>query len=267
MDLATLIGMVGACIILMLAIITGGSAMIFINLPSILIVVGGSLLVVMIKFSLKDFLGAVKVAAAAFKNKTQPSTELIEQMLEMAKIARKEGVLALEKMEIENQFLRDAVMMMVDGTDKETIKERMEKEIRQTIERHSWGAKIFVALTDVAPAMGMIGTLIGLVQMLSNMEDPKAIGPAMAVALLTTLYGAFIANVIAKPIADKLTLIKADIARNSMLCIDGVMAIQEGLNPRIIEPMLQIYLPPEQRKVEGEEGAAAAQTTEAAGAG
>ena len=250
MDLATLIGMVGAMLIVVMAILTGGSLITFVNVPSILIVLGGTFLVVMIKFSLKDFLGAFKVATKAFKTKIEPPEELIEKIMELAKIARKEGVLALEKVELENQFLADAVMMMVDGLDKETIKARMTKDLQQTVDRHSWGAKVFQATTDVAPAMGMIGTLIGLVQMLSGMDDPKTIGPSMAVALLTTLYGAALANIIAKPIADKLTLRKMEESRNKTLCLDGVMAIQDGLNPRLIEPMLQIYQAPRDRKKE-----------------
>jgi chemotaxis protein MotA len=229
-----------------------------VNLPSILIVIGGTFLVVMIKFSLKDFLGAFKVATRAFKTRLESPAELIEQILEISRISRKEGVLALERVEISNQFLADAVMMLVDGIDKETIKARMGKDLQQTISRHSWGAKVFIATADVAPAMGMIGTLIGLVQMLSNMEDPKSIGPAMAVALLTTLYGAVIANMIAKPIADKLTLRKMEEGRCKALCLDGVLAIQDGLNPRLIEPMLSVYLAPNERKADGDEASSAA---------
>ncbi|TGD70832.1 flagellar motor protein PomA [Mangrovimicrobium sediminis] len=259
MDLATLIGMIGASVIVGLAIIMGGSALMFINIPSLLIVIGGTFLVVMIKFSLKDFLNAFKVATRAFKFELQDPQELIETIIEMSKTARKEGVLALEKMEIENQFLKDAVMMMVDGLDRDTIKARMAQEIKQTIDRHTWGAKVFFATADVAPAMGMIGTLIGLVQMLANMEDPKAIGPAMAVALLTTLYGAVLANVVAKPIGDKLTLRRSEESRNKSLCLDGIMAIQEGLNYRLIESLLEVYLTPgvRQDSSESADGAAA----------
>lgn len=248
MDLATLIGMVGATIVVLAAVFLGGSPGMFINVPSILIVLGGTFLVVMIKFSLSDFLSAFRVASQAFKQKLDKPQDLIEQILEMSKIARKQGVLAIEKMEIDNQFLSDAVLMMVDGLDGETIKRRMGKDLKQTLERHSWGAKVFYATADVAPAMGMIGTLIGLVQMLSAMDDPKSIGPAMAVALLTTLYGAVLANVVAKPIADKLTLRKVQEYRNKSLLIDGVVAIQDGLNYRFIESMLEVYLTPAERQ-------------------
>jgi chemotaxis protein MotA len=247
MDLATLLGMVGAIGIVLAAILTGGSAIVFINVPSILIVLGGTVMVVMIKFSMGQFFGAFKVALTAFINKSSDPEELIEKIVELANIARKEGMLALENQDIDNAFLDEGVKMLIDGNSREVVSTVLSKDMQQTIERHSWGAKVFSATADVAPAMGMIGTLIGLVQMLSNMSDPKSIGPAMAVALLTTLYGAMLANMIAMPIADKLTLRKADEMRVRSMCIDGVLAIQEGQNPRIIESMLKAYLEPGRR--------------------
>jgi len=247
MDLATLLGMVGAIGIVLAAILTGGSALVFVNVPSILIVLGGTALVVMIKFSLSQFFGAFKVALTAFIYKTSDADKLIEQVVDLSTVARKEGMLALENKEIDNAFLNEGVKMLIDGNSREVISAVLSKDMQQTIERHSWGAKVFSATADVAPAMGMIGTLIGLVQMLSNMSDPKSIGPAMAIALLTTLYGAMLANMVAKPIADKLTLRKADELRIRSMCIDGVLAIQEGQNPRITESMLKAYLDPAKR--------------------
>ncbi|MEO0436801.1 MAG: flagellar motor protein PomA [Pseudomonadota bacterium] len=254
MDLATLLGMVGAIGIVLAAILTGGSALVFVNVPSILIVVGGTIAVVMIKFSMGQFFGAFKVAATAFINKIDDPEELIEKIVELANVARKEGMLALENQEIDNEFLDEGIKMLIDGNSREVVDTVLNKDMKATIERHTWGAKVFSATADVAPAMGMIGTLIGLVQMLSNMSDPKSIGPAMAVALLTTLYGAMIANMIAMPLADKLTLRKSDELRVRSICIDGVLAIQEGQNPRIIESMLKAYLDPAQRG--GEEATA-----------
>ncbi|MFT4767474.1 MAG: chemotaxis protein MotA [Glaciecola sp.] len=247
MDLATLLGMVGAIGVVLAAILTGGSPVVFINVPSILIVLGGTVMVVMIKFSLGQFFGAFKVALTAFVNKTVDPEALIVKIVELANIARKEGMLALENQEVDNHFLDEGVKMLIDGNSREVVNTVLSKDMQQTIERHTWGAKVFSATADVAPAMGMIGTLIGLVQMLSNMSDPKSIGPAMAVALLTTLYGAMLANMIAMPIADKLTLRKADELLVRSMCIDGVLAIQEGQNPRIIESMLKAYLEPEKR--------------------
>jgi len=247
MDLATLVGMLGAIGIVLAAILTGGSALVFVNVPSILIVLGGTVMVVMIKFSMGQFFGAFKVAMGAFFNKTDDPETLIEKIVELANVARKEGMLALENQEIDNAFLDEGIKMLIDGNSKEVVQTVLSKDMQETIDRHTWGTKVFSATADVAPAMGMIGTLIGLVQMLSNMSDPKSIGPAMAVALLTTLYGAMLANMIAMPIADKLTLRKVDEKRIRSMCIDGVLAIQEGQNPRIIESMLKAYLDPAKR--------------------
>ncbi len=247
MDLATLLGMLGAMGIVVAAIFTGGSAGTFVNVPSILIVVGGTLMVVMIKFSIGQFLGAFKVAGRAFSHKATDPEKLIAEIVQLANIGRKEGLLALEKAEVSENFLKEGIRMLIDGNSQEVVEAVMNKDMAQTIDRHSWGEKVFRATGDVAPAMGMIGTLIGLVQMLSNMSDPKAIGPAMAVALLTTLYGAALANMVALPIADKLNLRKSNEKMIHAMCIDGVLAIQSGQNPRIIESMLKAYLDPAQR--------------------
>lgn len=251
MDLATLIGLIGAIGIVLAAILTGGSALVFVNIPSILIVLGGTVMVVMMKFSLQQFFGAFGVAARAFTFKLENPEELIEEVVNLSNVSRKEGMLALESVEVNSESLKMGIQMLVDGNEHEVIRSVMTKDMQQTIDRHSWGAKVFSSTGDVAPAMGMIGTLIGLVQMLSAMDDPKSIGPAMAVALLTTLYGAMLANMVALPIADKLNLRKADEGRIKAMCIDAVLAIQEGQNPRIIESMLQTYLDPKKRKEGG----------------
>jgi len=262
MDLATLLGLLGAIGIVLAAMLFGGSALVFVNVPSLLIVLGGTFAVVMIKFSMSQFFGAFKVAARAFVFKLDSPEDLIEQIVNLSGIARKEGMLALEEEEIENEFLDQGIKMLIDGNSHEVISTVMKKDLQQTLDHHTWGAKVFSATGDVAPAMGMIGTLIGLVQMLSAMDDPKSIGPAMAVALLTTLYGAMLANMVALPIADKLTLRKKDESKIKSMCIDGVLAIQEGQNPRIVESMLKTYLEPKQRALANE--AAAASAAEAA---
>lgn len=251
MDLATLLGMLGAIGVVLAAMLFGGSALVFLNVPSLLIVLGGTLMVVMIKFSLAQFFGAFKVAARAFIFKLESPEALIEKIVTLSNTARKEGMLALENEEIDNEFLDEGIKMLIDGNNQEVIRTVMGNDLQQTIDRHNWGAKVFRAAGDVAPAMGMIGTLIGLVQMLAAMDDPKAIGPAMAIALLTTLYGAMLANMVAIPIADKLTLRKAEESRIKSMCVDGVLAIQAGQNPRIIESMLKTYLAPKQRRAEG----------------
>ncbi|HAX10785.1 MAG TPA: flagellar motor protein PomA [Marinobacter hydrocarbonoclasticus] len=252
MDFATLIGLVGAILLISSAIILGASPGMFINPPSLLIVIGGTLLVVLAKFSLAQFFDAFKVAARAFKFKLPETQASIEELVEIASIARKEGVLGIEGREVSSPFLGQGIQMLVDGQDGNTIKQFLNKERLMTLEHNRSGAKVFTAMADVAPAMGMIGTLIGLVQMLSNMEDPKSIGPAMAVALLTTLYGAMIATMIATPIADKLSLRMTEEARMQSLYIDALVAIQEGTNPRIIEQMLSSYLSPKERARNGD---------------
>lgn len=254
MDLATLIGIIGAFGFVIGAMVTSGGIGIFIDVASLLIVVMGSLFVVMMKFNLKSFLGAVKIGLKAFMFKIDKPEDLIEQSVQMADAARKGGFLALEEAQITNTFMQKAVDMLVDGHDGEVVRNALEKDIALTEERHKAGIGIFKAMGDVAPAMGMIGTLVGLVAMLSNMDDPKSIGPSMAVALLTTLYGAVIANMVALPMADKLALRMNEEMLNRNLIMDAVLAIQDGQNPRVIEGFLKNYLAEKQRKVDTTDG-------------
>jgi len=258
MDLATLVGLLGAFGIIIAAIVVGGSAIIFVNPPSLLIVVGGTLFAVLMKFPMGHFFSAFKVATKAFFNKPDDAMKLIEEGVQLANIARKEGVLGLEGRDIDNEFLQRGIQLSVDGHEPEFVRAMLGKDINLTIDRHERGQAIFKAIGDVAPAMGMIGTLIGLVQMLSAMDDPKAIGPAMAVALLTTLYGAVIANAFALPIADKLAHRSQEERLNKALILETINAIQEGLNPRVMEELLKTYLPTSKRDVGGDVSADAA---------
>lgn len=252
MDLATLVGMLGALGIVVAAMVLGGSVGVFVNVPSLLIVVGGTLLTVLIKFTLGQFLAAGKIAAKAFMFKSINPEDIISETVELADAARKGGLLSLEDKQVASPFMQRGIQLLVDGHDPDVVRSLLKKEAGLTTERHEFGAQIFKAIGDVAPAMGMIGTLVGLVQMLSNMSDPKAIGPAMAVALLTTLYGAMMATIIALPIADKLDMRKEEEALNQSLVIDGLLAIQAGQNPRVIDQMLRNYLP-EGKRGSGEE--------------
>lgn len=253
MDLATLIGMLGAIGFVVMAMVLGGDIGMFINVPSILIVFGGTIFVVLSYYTLGQFFGAGKVAAKAFMFKIEPPEELIQKIVEMADAARKGGFLALEEAEIENEFMQKGVDMLVDGHDIEVVRSTLSKDITLTTERHEFGSTIFKGMGDVAPAMGMIGTLIGLVAMLSNMDDPKAIGPAMAVALLTTLYGAFFANVVCIPISLKLANRKDEEKLNQSLVLDGIIGIADGQNPRVIEGILKNYLAASKRGQPGKE--------------
>ncbi|MFT4993395.1 MAG: chemotaxis protein MotA [Paraglaciecola sp.] len=242
MDLATIIGIIGAMAFIIMAMLQGGELGMFVNVPSILIVFCGSLFVVLSQYTLAQFFGAGKIAGKAFMFKIESPDSQIEKIVEMADAARKGGFLALEEAEIENPFMQKGVDMLVDGHDVEVVRTTLAKDIAMTSERHEFGAKIFKGLGDVAPAMGMIGTLVGLVAMLSNMDDPKSIGPAMAVALLTTLYGAMLANVVCLPIANKLVNRSDEEKLNQSLVLDGIIGIADGQNPRVIEGILKNYL-------------------------
>ncbi|QIL86069.1 flagellar motor protein PomA [Vibrio sp. HDW18] len=242
MDLATLIGLIGGLAFVIMAMVLGGSLVMFVDVVSILIVVGGSTFVVLMKFTFGQFFGAGKIAGKAFMFKADEPEDLIAKIVEMADAARKGGFLALEEMEIPNPFMQKGIDLLVDGHDADVVRATLQKDIILTDERHSKGTQVFRSFGEVAPAMGMIGTLVGLVAMLSNMDDPKSIGPAMAVALLTTLYGAILANMICFPIADKLALRRDQETLNRRLIMDGVLAIQDGQNPRVIDSYLKNYL-------------------------
>ncbi len=249
MDLATLLGLVSGFGVIIGAIAVGGSLMLFLNAPAVIIVVGGTTAATLIKFPLKTFLSAFKVAMRAFRSKDDDPNKLIREALKLSQVARNSGLLALENQKIGNPFLKQGIQLAVDGNPPEFVRKALNQDIDLAIERHETGQHIFRAIGESAPAMGMIGTLIGLVQMLSSMDDPKQIGPAMAVALLTTLYGAIIANAFALPIAEKLSLRSKEERLNKSLVIETITAIQEGLNPRVMETLLKTYLPDSKRAI------------------
>ena len=252
MDLATLVGLIGAWGIIIMAMVLGGDPAMFVNIPSMLIVIGGALFAVLMKFELGQFISAGKVAAKAFSFKLPKPDALIDEIVELAGEARKNGLLALEGKEVSYVFLAKGIQLLVDGHDPDVVKGLLGKDVRLASDRHMVGTQIFSQLGDVAPAMGMIGTLIGLVAMLANMDDPKSIGPAMAVALLTTLYGAMMANMLCLPVADKCKLRSEEEGRLQSMVIDALLAIQAGQNPRVIESILRTYLP-ESKRGDGEE--------------
>lgn len=248
MDLATLFGLVGGFGIILWAILMGGSILIFIDIPSVLIVGGGTVAATLIKFPFGHCLGAVKVAMKAFVVKLETPQEIIDKAVQLAGIVRKEGLLALEAQEVKNPFFAKGLRLCVDGLEPEFVRKVLETELNQTIDRHETGQKIWRSIGDSAPAMGMLGTLVGLVQMLVNLSDPSALGPAMAVALLTTLYGALIANLFAIPIADKLALRASEEALIRALVVESIASIQESRNPRVIQELLKTYLSPKEQK-------------------
>ena len=204
MDLASIIGLLGTLGMIAGAMISAGGLGAYIDVPSILIVFGGTFFAVMYTAPLPTFLGAFGAMGKAFKPPVKKMDELITRIVELAGIARKDGMMALEGQEVPDKFFEKGLQMLVDGADETKLTEQLNREVKGMIRRHDNMKSVFQAWVDLAPAMGMIGTLIGLVAMLGNMADPKAIGPAMAVALLTTLYGAMIANCIFMPIVTKL---------------------------------------------------------------
>ncbi len=248
MDFATIVGVVFVLLVLTGAILVGGDMGVFINIPSILIVIGGTFGATLVRISFADFFGSFKIGLIAVMHSAPSPLELIEESVQLATVARKEGILALENQSISDPFLEKGISLCIDGHPPETVERVLSKEINLTIERHERGIAMWKSIGDYSPAMGMIGTLIGLVQMLSNMDDPKAIGPAMAVALLTTLYGAVIANGIALPISEKLKAVSDQERMIQDLVLEAISAIQSGINPRVMEQILLTYLPNSQRK-------------------
>ena len=242
MDLGTLIGLIGAITMVVTAMLLSGSLLIFIDVPSILIVVVGTHFIVLMTYSLNDFIGAASSGMKVLTFKGIDNQELITQIVELADMARKSGLLALEGATIEHDFLKKGIGLLVDGHDGDVVRGILEKDVKMASDRHSMGARVFKSMAGVAPAMGMIGTLVGLVAMLSNMDDPKSIGPAMAVALITTLYGAIMANLVGIPISDKLDMRDQEEKLSKTLMIDGLLGIQAGQNPRVIEQVLYGYL-------------------------
>lgn len=250
MDLSTVIGIGAAFGLMLMAIVQGSPLTIFINVPSIMIVFGGTLGNTLVHYSFNDVIGAMSVAKKTFLHKEMSINNLIVQLMAFANKARKEGILALQgAMEtVEDDFLKKAMQMAVDGQEPETLRSMLNTEIEYIQMRHGKGADIFTSVAAYAPAMGMVGTLIGLVQMLQTMDDPSSIGPAMALALLTTFYGAVIANVVCAPMAGKLKNRSASEVLIKTLIIEGMQSILSGENPRIMEQKLHAFIAPKLRE-------------------
>ncbi|MEZ5931465.1 MAG: MotA/TolQ/ExbB proton channel family protein [Alphaproteobacteria bacterium] len=251
MDLGTLLGMLGGTAVVLAAIFLGGNFSSFVDVPSMFIVLGGGMMATLIRFDIGGVFGALMIGVkVTFGGASGNARELVDKISELAKIARREGLMGLESVEIKDEFLKKGIQLCVDGLALDFIKDSLTRERDQYIERLEEGGRFFKVLGDAAPAFGMIGTLVGLVQMLSNMEDPAAIGPAMAVALLTTLYGALISNLIAIPINEKLGAKLAVEQLNRSLIIEGIIHIHNKTNPDIMVDFLNAYLPESQRIVE-----------------
>lgn len=243
LDWATLLGGFGAFAVVVAALLLGGSAAGFVDVPSVLLVLVGSPLIVLSRFPLRDFLAALVASGQVIRPRETGADTLIGELARMAEQARKGGLLALENAAVSDGFMRKGVALMVDGHEPDQLRNVLMREATADLQRRQRHAQVFRSLAEVAPAMGMIGTLIGLVQMLGNMSDPASVGPAMAVALLTTLYGALLANLVAAPIADKLLLLGERERWQRLLIIDGLTGIQLGQNPRLLSDLLRSYEP------------------------
>ena len=251
MDIASLIGLIGTLGMIAGAMISSGGIGAFIDTPSMLIVIGGTFFAVMYRSTLPMFLASFGALAKVFMPGAKKHDELVTRITELAGIARKDGMMALEGQEVPDKFFEKGLQMLVDGADESKLTDQLNKEVKAMKARHEDMTGVFQAWVDLAPAMGMIGTLIGLVAMLGNMADPKAIGPAMAVALLTTLYGAMVANCIFMPVVIKLEGYSAHELLYREMVVMGLKFISRGESPRNITDQLVANLPPKiQAKIE-----------------
>ncbi len=246
MDLGTILGLVLGCILLLVAMLLGGSLLVFVDIPSVLIVIGGSFTAAMTAFPLANLFKLPKIMMKSIFVPKVDHGAMIREMVKYAEVARRDGILALEGMtdEMEDELLILGVKMAVDGTDPDLIEQVLDADVENMLARHSEGKALLDGIGKYGPAFGMIGTLIGLVAMLANMSDPSTIGGGMAVALLTTMYGAILSNVIFLPMADKLALYNERELLAKTIVIKGVMSIQSGDNPRVVEQKLKTFLSP-----------------------
>lgn len=244
MDLSSIIGVVSGMGFVLGTIMLGGSIMTFFNIPSILIVMGGTLAASMIAYPLRDFLSIFKTTMKIFIFKLQPADEIINKLVEVSNKARKEGLLSIEgeMRNTDNPYLAQALQMTVDGVKTTDIAAIMQKQMALTKKNLNVGANIFASMGSYAPAFGMIGTLIGLVQMLANLDDPSSIGPKMAIAMITTFYGSVLANLFFIPMGNKLAGRNEEEMINMTIIFEGIISIREGEHPKLMEDKLNIYL-------------------------
>ncbi len=252
MDIATFIGILIAGGLVISSIIMGGNGAWFVNYPSLMIVIGGTMGATLLSYPLSEIMSVFGVAKHVFMHRSQNVNELIKLLVDFAKKARREGILSFEQevKKLDDPFLVKGLQLAIDGMESNAIEDILSTEIQSIEERHKLGAEIFYTMGTFAPAIGMLGTIIGLVQMLMQMEDPSKIGGPMAIALLTTFYGVLLANLLFLPIAGKLkTRSKQEILISEMV-MEGIISIQSGDNPRIVEQKLKAFVSPKARRGE-----------------
>ncbi|WP_373018243.1 motility protein A [Thiomicrorhabdus sp.] len=244
MSFSTLIGLFAGISIVLVAMTMGSSLALFINVPSVMIVVGGTVAATMIRYSMKESFSAIGMSFRVLRTDHQIKdlNQLIDITEELLRINRLKGPLAMEGYEINHDFYRDGIRMLVDGYSSELVKQALKEKNRLLIDSAETSAGVFRAVGDAAPAFGMMGTLVGLIQMLANLSDPGSIGPSMAVAMLTTLYGAMIANLFALPMADKIESWAQGESYRQMMIIEAIESITEGHNPAVMRDLLAPYL-------------------------
>jgi chemotaxis protein MotA len=255
LELGSLIGFLAAWIFIILSLIIGAQydmdkVIVFINAPGVMIVIGGSVSATIFAYPLSRLVGSFKTAGRVFREQKLDPFESIKSIIVLANIARKEGLLALEESasSMEDQFLQKGVMLIVDGTDPELVRNILETDMAYIDERHTDARSMWEFLGTMAPSFGMMGTLIALIIMLQDLSDAATLGPAMAVALITTFYGAIIANMICAPISNKLKIFSAEEMVIKGIQVEGMLSIQAGENPRIIEEKLKSFLSPKLRR-------------------
>ncbi|MGM0507863.1 MAG: motility protein A [Fusobacteriota bacterium] len=252
MDIATIIGYVMVVVLMMIGM--GFDISPFVDVQSLAIVAGGTFGALFISYPLPVMLKSVFYVQKAFLNKVPDLVSTINNLVSFAEKARREGLLALEGdiEEVDNEFLKKGVQLIVDGTEPELVQSILDSEVSFIEERHKLGKDLMEDGASYGPAYGMLGTLIGLILMLGNLSDPSSLGPSMAIALITTLYGSFIANVIFSPIATKLGYYSGQEILSKQLIIEGILSIQAGDNPKVVEEKLKSFLPPTSREELGE---------------
>jgi len=250
MDISTIVGILSGIFFILFTIIAGGGLSAFVNAGGIMITLGGTLAATLINYPLPDVIRVSRVAMKAFSHKSLSSSEVLATMVDLATKARRQGMLALdnELKEISDDFLRTGLALAVDGMEAEFLKEVLDTELDYIEGRHEVGQQIFTSMGAYAPAFGLIGTLIGLILMLRSITDPSTIGPGMAVALLTTFYGAFLSNLIFLPIAGKLKARTRQELMLKELMREGILAIQSGYTPRMVEQKLLVFIESGQRE-------------------
>lgn len=250
MDIASIIGLILGMTLMIFGIVSNGASVLdYADLPSALITFGGAFASVMTSHTMQEFLNGLKGLVLAFKAPVINTTEMIKNIIDLSNVARKEGLLSLEEAaaDLEEPFLKKGILLVVDGTDPDLVRAILETELISVEDRHKKVIGFWDMVASMGPAWGMIGTLIGLIAMLEDLNDPSSIGPAMALALITTLYGSLLANWLATPVANKLRVNNAAEMQQKEVMIEGLLSIQAGENPRVIEEKLKSFLAPKDR--------------------